>query len=779
MSEVTTTLSLQRSSFINRNHPDTAYPTSSGTNYHLSSDEYMLFGFAGLSSSLKRNKLVGCRFRIYDRKGESMSMYILNANWTAGGVTWNTKPGDSYITGATGSGHVADYPLPWEDRWVPETGKCSAYDTRKMLQGYGLRISAFASDNFPQCDTYLRTVLSGGSAPYIEVTYDNAVIIKPKPNLKTKLSSTIDPAKAQTLTWELKKDGSDYCLDETWTQASAKIYWRVSGGSWNQISVSGSTMSGTIPAYTLPTGSTIEYYVAVTDTDGNTTSSTTYTTSTPSTQITQQNCPTSGYKNPRNAIPFSWYFKYTYGNYTQGSAVLHWKKSTDVSYTDISASGSTQSLTVPANTFPANATIQWYLSGTDSSGKSSQTPVYSFSTVAATAYATLQHPVGTVEDGSKPITVRWTLTSADGLQMSRVFLWWKLPTEASNEWHSIIDTTDIITSYTIPANFFAAGETQLLVGAYNIDGVRGPDSISSFIVVAAPDPPSGLAATPVPRTTISWQSEGQEAYEIMVDGKIVQKAFGPAVYSWTHNQPLEDGEHIIRVRIQGIYGLWSTWSETSIFVQNDPPWNLTLTGKLITDAKLTLNLNGGTVAPLHVHWYRDGKRIAWTTGTLTFTDRFALGEHEYYAELWHYNGNYARSNTVKGTMKVRDVLISLVSGGEWMHIGNSENSMDEQSFSWSKSAATLHVTASAYPVLEMSPYEDESISYNCAFTCKADAKKFEQFKGKIVVVKSRRGNVVVGGLTQLIKRETTFYTNYRFTIQRIHWEDFIRDDQTN
>lgn len=737
----------------------------------------MMFGFASFPSNLKRNKLVGSRLRIYDRKGQTMYYNVIKGSWTAGSVTWNTKPNDSTWSSTHGSSHVADYPLAWEDRWVPETGKEDALDTQKLLQGYGLYIYGFEYDIFPQCDSYLRTVLSGGGSPYIEVTYDNAVTVKPKPTLGTKLSSTVDPAKAQTITWTLPKDGSDRCLDEVWTQASAKIYWRVSGGAWNQISVSGSTMSGTIPAYTFPTGSSIEYYVSVTDTDGNTTSSATYTTSTPATQITPQNSPTSGYMNPRNAIPFSWYFKYTYGNYTQGSAVLHWRVSGASAWNDISASGSTQSLTVPANTFPTASTIQWYLSGTDSSGKSSQTSVYSFSTAAATAYATLKEPVGTVEDGSKPITVRWTLTSADGLQMSRVFLWWKLPTEANNQWHTIVDTSDIITSYTIPADYFSAGETDLLVGAYNIDGVRGPDSIGSFIVVAAPAAPSGLVATPVPRTTISWQSEGQEAYEIEIDGVSVKKAFGPAVYSWTASQPLEDGEHIIRVRIQGVYSLWSAWSETSIFVENSPPWNVTLTGKLRTDAKLTLDLNGGSITPMHVHWFRDGKRIAWTTGTLTFTDRFALGEHEYYAELWHNNGNYARSNTVKGCMCTRDILIGLVSGGEWMSIGKSENSMDEQSFSWSQSAATLHVTGSAYPVLELSPYEDEIIGYNCAFTNKADAKKFEQFKGKIVVIKSRRGNVVVGGLTQLTKRETTFYTAYRFTIQRIHWEDFVRDDQ--
>ena len=773
-------LSMSKSAYVRMEYPNNAYPTSTGTSYALSIGDNLLMGFNSLPSSLKRKKLESFRLRCYIRKGTSTApLSIIPSTWTAGSVTWRTVPTGG-LGGATSFPGISDsqgYAANWEDCW---SDSAPAAYTKIFLQYLSLQIKsgqAIRADDWK--NWYGKINLAGGGSPYVEITYDDSVTVVPKPSITTYLASTVNPAAAQTLAWKLVKDGSNYCADETWYQSSAKIYWRVSGGSWSYVSVSGSTMSGTIPAYTFPTGSTIEYYVQVTDTDGDVVSSATYTTSTPATQIVQQNCPTSGYKNPRNAIPFSWYFQYSYGNYTQRSATLYWRVSGASSWNSIAASGSTQSLTVPANTFPTNSTIQWYLYGVDSSGKSSQTSVYSFSTSAATAYATLKHPVGTVEDGTKPITVRWTLTSADGLQASKVFLWWKLPSEASNQWHAIMESTDIITSYTIPAGYFAAGETQLLVGAYNIDGVRGPDSISNFIVVAAPDPPSGLAATPVPRTTISWQSEGQEAYEIEIDGEIVQKAFGPAVYSWTHTEPLEDGEHIIRVRIQGIYGLWSTWSETSIFVENDPPWTLTLTGKLRTDAVLNLNLNGGTITPLHVHWYRDGKRIAWTTGTLTFTDRFALGEHEYYAELWHTNGNYARSNTVKGRMCVSGVLIGLAAGGEWMNLGISENSMDEQTFTWSQSTALLHVTASNYPVLEMSPYEDESIVYNCAFKNRAEAKAFEKFKGKVVVVKSRRGNVAVGGLTQLTKRETAFYTAYRFTIQRIHWEDFIRDDQTD
>ena len=43
------------------------------------------------------------------------------------------------------------------------------------------------------------------------------------------------------------------------------------------------------------------------------------------------------------------------------------------------------------------------------------------------------------------------------------------------------------------------------------------------------------------------------------------------------------------------------------------------------------------------------------------------------------------------------------------------------------------------------------------------------------MIKSRRGNVIIGALLQLQKRVADFFTAYSFTVQRIHWEEFTDD----
>ena len=792
MATATRDVPFTKSAYVKQTAPNTVFPTNSNTSYLISTDDgnsnsYKRMYFGGANTwpaSLKRNKILSASLRLYVRAGYSLGIYAANcSDFNPSQVTYYNHPDHGYDSAYRSAADAGLSPGSWGLIWLPFEEHASSYRSRAaidLLRSGACGIdSGYWTSNLGDSPWYIRTVLSNGAAPFVRIEYDDAVLITSVVSFTRngRLPSTVNPRYAQTVSWELSSGGGGRCVDETWTQASASFLW-AADGVWHEIPVTGSNMSLSIPAYTFPTGKTISYKVRCTDTDGTTTETDVFRFSTPASQITPQNSPTSGYKNPREDITFSWYFANTAGDYEQSSASLYWKETGSDSWTRVDAAGSAKTLTIPANTFPVASSVDWYLSGADSSGSESTTGVYTFSTTASTAYATVSRPVNSVEDGSAPITFAWTLQSADGLEMSLVNLWWKLPSEGSNQWHVIKSSTDIITEWTVPAGYFPAGEIQWLVHAYNIDGTRGPDSVSSFICVDAPDPVRGLTATAVPLTTISWQSEGQEAYEISIDGKVVKKAFGVGVYSWSVPEPLSDGEHSISVRIQGLYGLWSQPSETSILVSNDPAWDINLSGEFDRDAKLTLDLLEHTFEPLDVRWYRDGQYIAWTTGTLKYTDRLVLGVHRYHAELWFSDGNYVRSNEITGTMRTEGTIIALTSGGEWLNIGLSKNSSDVQQFTWSRTVSLLHVRGSAYPVMETSPFKDMSGSYNCAFSDPVEASRFEALRGMPVIVKSIRGNVIIGAITALTKEESVFYTSFTFTVQKLQWEDFVRDDQT-
>ena len=629
------------------------------------------------------------------------------------------------------------------------------------------------ANTFPTYSTiywYLEATDTGGyTATYSESQFSTATV---KINALTYPDgSDISTKIAQRFSWVYSNSKyTDY------TQRSAIFFWQpVPSETWNQIPISGNIKTLDVPANTFPTSSKIRWYIQGTDSGGTTTKTGMRTFETVTTSITPQNCPTSGYRDPRLAITFSWYYSSAIGEYTQQSAVLYWREAGEEEWNEIPVSGDVQTLTVPANTFPVASTIEWYLAGTDTGGTTSTTEQYSFSTTASTAYAICISPIGQVEDGTKPITLRWIVRNDDGSLPLRTVVEWKYDTESQLEWKTILDTVDTGTELTVPDGTFHAGAVEWRVSAYNRDLIQGPKNTASFVCQMAPEAPAGLTATPVPRTLVRWQASGQEAYEIRIDGETVAKAYGPGIYSYQQNEPLEDGEHRIAVRVQGMYGLWSNWSETTILVANNPTGTITLSGVFDIDAELVWAVSSEDEdATMNV--YRDGKWIAALSNSFTFTDRLTLGEHSYFVELWLSDGNYVRSNTVTGTMKASATVIARTAGGEWMKISLRESVDRREAFTWQKEHAVRNVLGSKYPIIEVGTNITLTGSYSCSFPDEASADAFEALRGEAVIIKSGSGDLLSGVILSMNKQVYKFHFNYAFTLQQDSLEDFITDE---
>lgn len=584
--------------------------------------------------------------------------------------------------------------------------------------------------------------------------------------------NSVDFGSALSFSWIFKPTSGS----GSYGQRAASLFWRASTeDEWTEIQASGTTQRITVPAYTFPSNATISWYLTGTDIGGTASTSSTMSFKTAAPQITPQNSPTSGYADPRNAITFSWFFSTGSNNYPQASADFYWRVAGQTEWNHVQAEGSTQSVTIPANTFPRLQNIEWRLTGTDIGGTYSETQIYTFSTTASTAYAVCMDPVGKAADGAKPITLKWIVRNDDGSVATRTIVRWKLPTESQSEWHEIIDTTDSITEYTVAENTFPAGPIEWMVIAFNRDDVAGPESQASFVCVVAPDAPSGLTATAVPLTEIRWQSTGQEAYEVSIDGEVVKEGFGTDVYSYRVTEPLADGAHSIAVRIQGRYSLWSEAAETQIFVSNAPKGAIALSGEFGVDAELIWTYDGET-EPETVAIYRDGKWIGTATGADRFLDRYVLGAHEYRVEYWFADGNYTRSETVSGTMSCRTMMIADIDGGPWLELGLSENEIRTMSFTRRRDSERSHITARKFPVLEISDYEELIGKFDCSFRWPEDAMEFERLFGRVVILKTRDGTVISGGLTETGRKVANLYIGYTFSIEQNDVEDFVRHD---
>ena len=112
----------------------------------------------------------------------------------------------------------------------------------------------------------------------------------------------------------------------------------------------------------------------------------------------------------------------------------------------------------------------------------------------------------------------------------------------------------------------------------------------------------------------------------------------------------------------------------------------------------------------------------------------------------------------------------------WLEINLSENVEKKGNFSWQKEYAVRNVLGSEYPIIEVGKNITLTGSYSCAFKDPQSARAFEQLRGKSVIIKSHRDNLLSGVLVNLNKQPSKFYVNYTFTLQQDSLEDFIANE---
>lgn len=477
------------------------------------------------------------------------------------------------------------------------------------------------------------------------------------------------------------------------------------------------------------------------------------------------------YINPHIANTLRWDYTLSQSVYEQLSVTyetFYWKEHGASTYQSISVTPGAKKVDIPAETFPAASSIDYYVRVVCNSGVTSDSAVVTSSTADTIPTATPETPKTTVEETDAQIVFSWNVANDSGSLPIKSEL--QYSTNNGTSWADLATILGSNTEYTAPADTFSAGSILWRVRAYNIDNVAGEWSSASFVALGAPPAPS-ILSDGLPFATITWQSSGQQAYQIEMDGEDLGTFFGTDK-TYKVQTPLSDGSHTVRVRVQNEYGLWSQYGSSSFNVENVPGDAVELEGLFGADAVLSWITSSSTADFLI---FRDGALIGHTTQH-SFVDRVALGSRSYYVINRLANGNYSKSNTVSGVLKTDRPLIAPLQGGDWLPLQYSERSVAEQRFTWSKNHSLRHIAGANYPVLELSPYEDLNGTYDAAFLNRSDALPFQQLLGKIVIIKSREGKVLIGALTDYSEVVNTFYLAFQFTVEQIHWEDYIDDE---
>lgn len=742
---------------------------------NILSSEPIYVGHFELPDSLKWASIYGDT--IIGVYGRSISAGAIGGRYSASVVISTVNSGFDFDTGTylnLGSGDFLSS-IHWsyvQDK-IPSYGIITTASSSKIrsLVKYGFQIAQY-EDSYSDNDNLVVDTGTGSNKPYIEFSYvanGSSLTIR-----NYSIPAIYNPAIATETTWRDDLTGQPIYQDEYIDTAHYILQW-TTNTSTTPNEIEGTKTGATIPADTLPQLGTVYTRVKVVDPLENVTYSDWVETQSYKNIVVRPSDlnPSAGFINEKTANVFTWILNLAHPTtYVKEltlacSYELQWRPQNG-SWQTIPASAGRA--TVPASTFSsANDLIEVRAVVENPAGVREYSAVATISLEDAISTAISLEPISTIKSDAEPITFRWQHSISTGTAQTAAELQW-----SSNltEWNALASESGNANSKTIDLSGLPGGSIYWRVRTANSDGVFSAwSSPVSFIFVAAPPAPI-VAVNPVPMSVISWQAQNQQAYEVELDGVSQGIKFGNAS-SFTVCEPLSDGTHTVSVRVQGAFSLWSTAATVTFNVVNSPGASVTASAMSGIDAFIVWETEA-TDAVFYV--YRDNKLIGKTRDS-QFTDRLTAGSHDYSVIAAFPSGYYSKSNTSEAESGSDSVMIADIEGGSWIDISRSPDSNSSQDFSWTLTNSIRHFAGAKLPVIEMSEFEDETAAYRTSISNTDDAKAFENLKGKICIVKSRRREVVIAALVRLKKSVENFFITYDFSMQRIHWEEIT--DETS
>lgn len=484
--------------------------------------------------------------------------------------------------------------------------------------------------------------------------------------------------------------------------------------------------------------------------------------------------PASGVRlNKASAIKFSTSFAqsdvFTIKSLTPASGTFKYRlKGASASTTAAAAiSSTTISYTVPANTFSA-AEYEYCFTVTDNLGQTASTAWSSFDTRDTISTATADEPSGTLCDGDQPINFLWTHINESGSPPTGAEL---QKSNDGNTWSTFLKRTTSVIGYKCPAGSFTSGTWFWRVRTYNLDNVAGAWSdAASFVVVAAPSTPKVIVKA-APRPLITWQTNEQSAFQIQLDTGIDTTDYGSGK-SWRSPVYLDDGLHVVRVRVQNSYGIWSEWGSATFTVSHSTNVaKVTLVVDVDHRAELSWIYTGSWT---NFVIYRDGVAIAKTT-EFSYTDNYSVGTVSYQVRACASDGtyNYSLSNEVTVSVMPETVMLSALGSGEWLFLRLSTAQHRTNTIKASRTFSLTHLSGRKFPEAELTEFCDRSISVSYATDDETEKAALEALMGSPVCLKTPGGKMVIGILDTLSETESMFYSSYTFAVSQMHYQEEV------
>lgn len=380
----------------------------------------------------------------------------------------------------------------------------------------------------------------------------------------------------------------------------------------------------------------------------------------------------------------------------------------------------------------------------------------------------LRYPVGAILNGGVENTFTWETVNEVGTAQSKFDL---QLSQDGKTWADAATENTSRTSYTFLPDSLSSGAHYWRVRAYNQSDVPGAWSDEArFIVIAAPASPIITVVESTPRFVLTWTQQGQQGYEIELDGVLIASSFGMES-RYQYPAWAEPGAHTVRVRIQNEYSLWSDWGAAALTIVNTPGAAISLTAVIDPDTTaVTLSWTGA--ADRYVV-YRNGESVG-ETAQQSFSDQFAAGACTYQVRgVSDSNGYYTISDPVAVTILPENLMLYDIRNKVWLNLARSATQTRDTKETMTRAASFLHFAGSAKPSVEFGEDIDRSISFVCAFVADEydEKEKFEASIGGMVCLKLPDGKSIVGAMSAYTRNATTFYTVYQASVVEAEFDE--------
>lgn len=476
-----------------------------------------------------------------------------------------------------------------------------------------------------------------------------------------------------------------------------------------------------------------------------------------------------GYADKAQINRFSWSFTSDDACYDfpgQSYAKFRWRVGSSGTVHEVNI-GTDQYYDVPANTFTA-ADIQWQVQAYLSNAQSLISDWIAISTADAIPTTVCVSPVSTVVNGDEPVTLVWDHIISTGTPSLLTELAYSA--DGGTTWTALHQVDGPELSWVVPAGTFPAGEIVWRARSYNQDQIEGGWSTPAVCyVITAPGAPS-VSATQTPRPLISWQAQDQQAYEVRVDGESSGPRYGTGkTYKWPRY--LADGTHTVEVRVQNAYSMWSPRGSGALTSYNTPGADITLTATGGREATLSWT---DVSADAYIV-YRDGLAIAKVTDP-SYTDYLSIGAVEYQVRaISNSSDDYTLSNRVTVEVSTDCLLIADAERPIWLALPLTAEEDAPKSVYSARTATLRHYVGQAYPSVEWAEYKTRTLSFTAAFTADAgdQQRALEALVGRVVCVKTKAGELLIGALTAISYQLTHFMTAYDCTVEQVEWPEEV------